>query len=101
MEFEYTIGDETVDAVISGRLDTAAAVEFATQIQPLLDNADKVISLNCKNLEYISSSGLRSLLMLRKAAGDKGGSVVIKYVNDDIDKILQMTGFSNLFQIIR
>lgn len=87
-------------ALVSGRLDTPAAVKAQQEIEPLLANADKVITLDCKDLEYISSSGLRLFLTIRKETTGKGGKVIIKNINDDIKKVFMMTGFFNLFEII-
>ena len=85
---------------VSGRLDTPAAVQAQQEIVPLLDNADKEIVLDCSALEYISSSGLRLLLTIRKEAAAKGGKVIIAHINDDIKNVFMMTGFYNLFEII-
>ena len=68
-------------------------------INPLLDEADKTIILDCKEMSYISSSGLRIFLTLRKAAEDKGGKIIIQNINDDIRSVFMMTGFLNLFEI--
>ena len=86
-------------AVFSGRLDTPAAVKAQQEIAPLLEQADKEITLDCTNLEYISSSGLRLFLTVRKETAAKGGKVVIKNINDEIKKVFMMTGFFNLFDI--
>ncbi len=86
-------------AVMNGRLDTPAAVKAQQSITPLLENADKVITLDCSNLEYISSSGLRLFLTLRKETTAKGGKVIIENINDEIKKVFMMTGFFNLFEI--
>lgn len=84
---------------VSGRLDTPAAVKAQQDIIPLLENADKEIILDCTSLEYISSSGLRLFLTLRKETAAKGGKVIIEHINDDIKKVFMMTGFFNLFEI--
>ncbi len=86
-------------ATVSGRLDTPAAVKAQQEIIPLLENADKAITLDCKDLEYISSSGLRLFLTIRKEASAKGGSICIENINEDIRKVFMMTGFFNLFDI--
>lgn len=86
-------------AVFSGRLDTPAAVKAQQEIAPLLEQADKEITLDCTDLEYISSSGLRLFLTVRKETAAKGGKVVIKNINDEIKKVFMMTGFFNLFDI--
>ena len=86
-------------ATVSGRLDTPAAVKAQQEITPLLENANKTITLDCKDLEYISSSGLRLFLTIRKEAAAKGGSITIENINEDIKKVFMMTGFFNLFDI--
>ena len=99
MIFEVKEKNEKVLATVSGRLDTPSAVSAQQEITPLLENADKEIILDCSNLEYISSSGLRLLLTIRKEAAAKGGKVIVKDINDDIKKVFMMTGFYNLFEI--
>ena len=99
MIFEVKENNEKVLATVSGRLDTPSAVSAQQEITPLLENADKEIILDCCNLEYISSSGLRLLLTIRKEAAAKGGKVIVKDINDDIKKVFMMTGFYNLFEI--
>ena len=82
-----------------GRLDTPAAQEVAKQLEPLQENASGTIVLDCKQLSYISSSGLRIFLTLRKAAASKGGQVIVQDINDDIRQVFMMTGFLNLFEV--
>jgi anti-sigma B factor antagonist len=86
-------------AKLTGRLDTPAAVKAQQEIEPLLRNADKELVLDCTDLEYISSSGLRLFLTLRKEAAAKGGKVIIEHISEDIKKVFMMTGFYNLFEI--
>ena len=82
MIFEINEQNGGYTATVSGRLDTPAAVKAQQEIAPLLENADKQITLDCKDLEYISSSGLRLFLTIRKEATAKGGKVIIEHIND-------------------
>ena len=86
-------------ATVSGRLDTPAVVTAQQEIIPLLEKADREITLDCSKLEYISSSGLRLLLTIRKEASAKGGKVIVAHISDEIKKVFMMTGFYNLFEI--
>ena len=85
--------------IVAGRLDTVNAVVFEKEMKPLVETADKEIVLDCKELEYISSSGLRQLLTLRKAVDAKGGKMVILHINDELRNIFTITGFFALFDI--
>ena len=89
-----------VVANLQGRLDTAAAAEIAPDFQALAEQADKHIVLDCSQLEYISSSGLRLFLALRKESAAKGGKLQVRAINADIRQVFMMTGFISLFEII-
>jgi anti-sigma B factor antagonist len=99
MIFNIQEKDNGMLANVAGRLDTPAAVKAQQEIIPLLENAEKEITLDCTDLEYISSSGLRLFLTIRKEAASKGGKVIIEHINDEIKKVFMMTGFFNLFEI--
>ena len=91
--------DGKVVATLSGELDTAAAVEVETALQPLLESEGKDIIIDCANLEYIASSGLRILLGILKKANASGGRVVLRSPNEVIRDVLDMTGFTRIFEI--
>ena len=91
--------NEAVTAQLEGRLDTPASLEVAPEMEKLNAYAGGTVVLDCEKLEYISSSGLRLFLSLRKAAGAKGGKVIVWHMSDDIRQVFLMTGFLNLFQI--
>ncbi len=99
MIFDIKEQTDKMYASVSGRLDTPAAVKAQQEIVPLLENAEKEITLDCAQLEYISSSGLRLFLTIRKEAAAKGGKVIIEHINEEIKKVFMMTGFFNLFVI--
>ncbi|MBQ6761798.1 MAG: STAS domain-containing protein [Bacteroidales bacterium] len=100
MEIFITQSDGTMTARLVGRLDTPAAAEVSQKVQPLLDNADQTIVLDCSELTYISSSGLRIFLTIRKAAVAQGGKVVIEGLSTEIRQVFMMTGFLQLFEIV-
>ena len=91
---------EQLVAQLSGRLDTAAAAEIAPDFQSLAEQSAKHIILDCSQLEYISSSGLRLFLTLRKESAAKGGKLQVRAINADIRQVFMMTGFISLFEII-
>lgn len=82
-----------------GRLDTPASQDVMKEIEPLLQDASGTVILDCSEMSYISSSGLRIFLTIRKASAGAGGNVIVKSINNDIRQVFMMTGFLNLFQI--
>lgn len=99
MEVFITEQNNVMTATLAGRLDTLASQDVMKEIQPMLDHADRTLVLDCKDLSYISSSGLRIFLTLRKAASAQGGRVVVRHICDEIRQVFMMTGFLNLFEI--
>lgn len=97
MTLEIINGADAITGILAGRLDTAASMQFSKDMQPLMDNADKHIILDCEKLEFVSSSGLRLFLALRKQTVAKGGDVTIKHVSDDVKQVFTITGFYSLF----
>jgi anti-sigma B factor antagonist len=85
-------------AILEGRLDTAAAPETEKAMSPLYECEGRDVIIDCTNLEYISSSGLRIFLGILKSAKPKGCHVYIKGISDDIRAVFAMTGFVNLFE---
>ena len=92
--------DDNMVAILEGSLDTAAAAETEKAMQPLHDVEGKNIIIDCTNLAYISSAGLRIFLSILQNAQAKGGHVYIKNINDNVRAIFTITGFSNIFEII-
>ena len=90
--------EKEIVAVLAGELDTAAAPEFETAMKPVLESKGRDIVIDCAELEYIASSGLRILLNILKNARASGSRVVLRNVNDIIHDVLEMTGFVNIFE---
>lgn len=83
-----------------GRLDTAASAQTEKDMQPLNNCEGKHVTLDCSQLEYISSSGLRLFLGLAKVTKQKGsGQVSITGLSSDIRQVFDEIGFSQLFDI--
>ena len=90
----------TYVVILSGWLDTNEASKFLEEIKPIEANIDKTIIIDCKELEYMCSLALRGLLKLKKESVAKGGSLVLRNVAGEVQKILTLTGFIKLFDII-
>lgn len=84
--------------VLEGELDTAAAADVEKTLQPLYNSNGRDVIIDCTQLEYIASSGLRILISILKGAKAGGSRVVLKNVNDDIQSVFQLTGFINIFE---
>lgn len=90
--------DNKYVVTLEGELDTAAAIEVEETLKPLYASDGKDVIIDCTNLEYIASSGLRILISILKGAKSTGSRVVLRGVNEDINNVFRLTGFINLFE---
>ena len=88
--------EETV-IELSGRLDTTTAPALDKTINEDLGDAKNLV-LDFKNLEYISSAGLRVLLSTQKKM-QKSGSMKLIHVCEDVMEVFEMTGFADILSI--
>ena len=79
---------------VQGRVDTLTATDLLKAFQEASPETDS-IELDLENVPYISSAGLRVLLIMRKSVKDQSQFTVF-HVQPEVEKILKMTGFDNL-----
>lgn len=97
MTIEIKKSKEEVTMEISGRLDTTTAPSLEKTINENLDGM-KTLVLDLKNLEYISSAGLRVLLSAQKRV-QKVGSMKVVNVCELVMEVFEMTGFADILTI--
>ena len=88
-----------VIAQVKGELDSSAVEDFNEQLSPILNNAGRQITLDFAGLEFISSAGLRSLLLINKKAEAANGHVTITGVSTEIKQVFSLTGFDTFMTI--
>ena len=92
--------DDKVVAILAGRLNTASASQTEKALSPLYDVEGKDIIIDCTDMSYISSIGLRIFLSILKNTEQKGRRVYLKGLNDEVRNVFNITGFSNLFGFV-
>lgn len=98
MTTRIQVVDDRLVAFLSGDLDSAASPEAEKALQPLLQSGGKDIVIDCTELDYIASSGLRIFLSILKQAKEVGSRVILKNVNDVVRDVLDLTGFVSIFE---
>ena len=83
--------------LVEGRIDTTTAPDFGTEISDELDDIRELI-LDFREVEYVSSLGLRVILELQKTMNEKGKMKVVN-VNKTVMDIFKMTGFDKILTI--
>ena len=81
------------------RIDTMNAGDFEKDIQPVLVDGGLDLELDCSDLVYMASSGLRVIQKTMRVVMQQKGEFKITNVNPDIYKVLQMTGFTKFMTV--
>lgn len=89
-------GKKTI-VMISGNVDTNTAPKLLEYLKENMAGVEELV-LDFKELEYISSAGLRVVLFAQKTMNSQGSMTIIN-VNDDIMETFELTGFTDILTI--
>jgi anti-sigma B factor antagonist len=99
MEIKIEKHENEVVVLLNGELDTVATTNMSEELNRVTDLASQNLIIDCKDLEYVSSSGLRFFMQLKKNSEQSGGSVTIRNLNEDVEDIFRLSGFHHIFNI--
>jgi len=99
---QVTIANEGGKSLVTlnGRLDTTNADQFQSDIAVLMEGEKPEIEIDCTDMEYTSSQGLRMFLMLQKSVSARGGHLVMMNMKPQVKEVFDITGFSNIIKIV-
>ncbi len=84
---------------VEGRMDAVSAPEFEKFLNNLIADGAIRIIVNFEALDYISSAGLRSVLITAKKIQSKGGEILVVSLRDTVKEIFEISGFSTIIPI--
>jgi anti-sigma B factor antagonist len=99
MKLEVSEDNGILTVRLEGSLDGKTAPETREQLQRFLAANSKLI-LDVTNLDYLSSAGLRLLLVLYRELAARKGKLVLLGVSDDIRTVMSHTGFLSFFTLV-
>jgi len=99
METSTALRGATPVVAISGRLDATSASTFDAELVPLLATPRKFIVLDLTALRYVSSAGLRSVLLLIKHTATQGGRVLLFGASPEVLEVIEISGFPSMLGI--
>ena len=94
---ETSMNEKECVIAVEGRIDTLTAPELEQSVMDNAQNSDKII-LDMAGVEYISSAGLRVLLVAQKEMSKKEG-FVLRNLNKNVQTILNLTGFNKVLVV--
>ena len=92
------VGKEKDTKIISlnGRMDAISAPDFEEKMGQWLNEGETSFIIDLGGLGYISSAGLRSILVIAKELKSKDGKLICAAPRDEVEKIFKISGFSSI-----
>jgi anti-sigma B factor antagonist len=95
---ERKAGDVCVVGV-TGRLDSGTSDNLGQRLHHLIDNGERRLVIDAEKLDYISSTGLRVLLVAAKRLKTVDGKIVLSSLKPHILEVFEIAGFTSIFPI--
>jgi anti-anti-sigma factor len=99
MDISETKSGGIVILGVKGRIDASNASTLEQKALALIDGGERRLVLDLAQLDYISSAGLRVLLMVAKRLTPRDGKLAIASLKDQVKEVFDIAGFSSIFKI--
>lgn len=94
-------GKEKNSVIISvkGRMDAVSAPEFEQKLGDWIDAGESNFVIDLSEVDYISSAGLRSILVIAKRLKANNGQLMLSALQDAVKEVFEISGFSSIIPI--
>jgi stage II sporulation protein AA (anti-sigma F factor antagonist) len=99
LEFQTRKEADGLIVALGGRLDAVTSADFEKRMRELIDGGNAAVVVDFERLDYISSAGLRALLVIAKALKAKDGRLRFANVKGGVRAVFDMSGFASMFQL--
>ena len=99
MNYRYEADGDIAVFALSGRLDATTSPAFEAAVTEKINAGAAKLLLDLAQLDYISSAGLRVMLLIAKKLKQTGGQVVLCCMQEQIQEVFDIAGFTPLFAI--
>ena len=98
MEISTERKGEVLVALTEGRVDGANAHEFQNALQAVIEDSDRAVVLDLGRLTYISSAGLRVILLIARTLQRQDGSLAVCSLSGPVREVFEISGFDKIIQ---
>ena len=99
MELNAQRDGDIVSVAVEGRLDSTNASQFEEAVNAEVGGSNCSLILDLENLAYISSAGLRAILLITKAIKVKGANIALCALPNQIEEVFSISGFDKIIPI--
>ncbi len=91
--------DGVLSIRVDGRIDGSNAIAFQEAVRTAVEDRDRVMIMECEELSYISSAGLRTVLLTAKALSNRDVRFALCALSDDVLEVFENAGFDKIIAI--
>jgi len=99
MELSVKNEEKGTLVTVTGRMDAVSSPEFEKELARLIDGGNINFVIDLAGLDYISSSGLRSILVTAKKLKGKNGQILLASLQAVVKEVFEISGFSAIIPI--
>lgn len=91
----------TMTVNLEGRMDAMSAPDFSSQMDAWIEAGLEDFAIECSQLDYISSAGLRAILMVAKKLRGQGGNLRLAALQESVHTVFSISGFDKIIPIAK
>ncbi len=91
--------EDIVQLCLAGHLDATTSIDADNELTQMINEGKIKLLLDLAKLDYISSAGLRVLLVAAKQLQQKSGQIVLCSMTASVKEVFEISGFSSIFKI--
>ncbi len=91
--------DGVLYAWVGGRIDGSTAAELEETVRTAIEDSDRAVIMDFGDLTYISSAGLRAILLIAKSLGKQNAKFALCSLPDPIREVFEISGFHKIIAI--
>ena len=91
--------DDILSADVEGRIDGSNVVQFEEAVRTAIEDSDRAVIMNFEKLVYISSAGLRAILLTAKSLQNRDAKLLLCSLSDRIREVFEISGFDKILPI--
>ena len=99
MDIKTERADGTLIAKAEGRIDGVNARDFEEAMKAAISSDDSVVVIDLENLSYISSAGLRVILLIAKTLRKRNAELMLCSLSDPIREVFEISGFDKIIPV--
>ena len=91
--------DDILSVLVSGRLDGTNVMQFEETVRTAVEDSDRAVMMDFEKLSYISSAGLRAVLLIAKNLKGQDAGFALCAMSDQIRDVFEVSGFDKVIPI--